>query len=72
MKIAAIVMFVWAGLSGVVALRNLGAREVAEGADAAHEAGYVVGTVAVPIVLLAIGFLLWRKAKRAEETKREP
>jgi len=73
MKVAAIILFILAGLTTLIAVNNVflgggGNRpldfEDHVGFDVGYTVGYVVGSFLLPVICLIIGLVLLNKAKR--------
>ena len=61
MRVAAIVCFIIAILVGLIAMQNVmgGANRPGE---LEHTVGYAVGAFLVPIAMLIVGVVLWRRS----------
>jgi hypothetical protein len=65
MKVIAIILFVLAVVTGIGALSKM---SIDDSQTAAYTAGRMIGTLMFPVILAAIGVVLWKKAGRAEQS----
>jgi hypothetical protein len=61
MRVAAIVCFIIAILVGLVALQNVMGGPNRPG-EIEHTVGYAVGAFLVPLAVLIVGVILWRRS----------
>ena len=62
MKGAAIILFVLAGLTALIAIKNVFAEN--RPTDTSRLLGYVVGSFLLPLIFLIIGLVLHKKSKQ--------
>ena len=64
MKAAAIVFFVLAGLTALIAIKNVFGGAPNRPGEAPRLIGYVVGSFLLPLILLIVGLVLHKKSKQ--------